>query len=94
MSICANCGEVLRCPSCGRTVAPEPPRSPAQPDAEALLRELVACKDLKERVKALGAETPEQGNLAEYAALHKEYLRRKPLAWAAARAFLRGGSGG
>lgn len=47
---------------------------------EAALRELVACKDLKEQV-----ENGLAGSSDELAELQAEYERRKPLAWASAR---------
>jgi len=56
------------------------------------LAELVACKDLKERIDAIVAA--EECNIAynqrflEWQELTREYSRRKPLAWSAARAAL------
>lgn len=49
----------------------------------AALTELVACKDLKDRVEVLNHDR-ERG--AEWKEAFNEYARRKPLAWAAARA--------
>ncbi len=56
--------------------------------AEVALRELVACKDLKERVAGGFA-----GSTDELAELQADYDRRKPLAWAFARGVLDGNPG-
>ena len=56
------------------------PVGPAEPTAlREALAELVACKDLKERIEANFGARPEQ---------KAEYARRQPLAWEAARAAL------
>lgn len=49
----------------------------------AALRELVECKDLKERLDGY-----EAGSTQEMAAIAEEYDRRKPAAWETARALL------
>lgn len=60
--------------------------------ARAVLAELVAVKDLKERTEALyfAGPTSEHGEGWKdvYEAQRKEYLRRQPAAWAEARAAL------
>lgn len=53
--------------------------------AMAALRELVACKDLKDAIAETNA-SPFEGVDPQF----HEYRRRKPLAWAAARAVLNG----
>jgi hypothetical protein len=57
--------------------------------ATAALVELVAVKDLKERAAAMDAQRPWP---IEVLAVWKDYERRKPLAWAAARAVTQGSS--
>lgn len=63
-------------------------------EAIAVLTELVACKDLKEQVDAFSMpsralSTDERvSELMRQANIAHEYERRKPLAWAAARAVL------
>jgi hypothetical protein len=52
------------------------------------LTELIACKDLKERVYRLAGMPAENGGSEAYTAALDEYQRRKPLAWDAARAAL------
>lgn len=54
------------------------------------LRELVACKDLNEEIMRLAGEPSGDGGLERYTAAQADYERRKPLAWAAARALLGG----
>lgn len=54
----------------------------------AALRELVACKDLHDRIEAGGSL--QDGTLAMDGL---DYRRRKPLAWAAARAILQSDEG-
>lgn len=49
---------------------------------ESALRELVACKDLKEAITS----DPSEERTPEFEAMVAEYNRRKPLAWKAARA--------
>lgn len=49
------------------------------------LRELVACKDLKDRIDAIDSTVIDAQSFSERIPLEEEYLRRKPLAWAAAR---------
>lgn len=49
---------------------------------EDALRELVACKDLKEAI----ASDPSEERTPEFDSMVAEYNRRKPLAWKAARA--------
>lgn len=51
--------------------------------AEEVIRELVACKELKARLEAWDA-----GSTDEMAWLAEEYNRRKPIAWERAREFL------
>jgi len=58
--------------------------------ARLALDELVACKDLKERAEDLleaagGSFATVEASMA-YCEVRNEYLRRKPAAWAAARA--------
>lgn len=62
----------------------------AQPSALAALTELVSVKDLKDRTEALSFAGPIAGEnwREEYDAGRKEYIRRQPLAWEAARAVL------
>ena len=55
-------------------------RAAAQPDVVEALRELVALKDMKDRLKRLH----EEGRGTDYT----DYYRLKPLAWAAARTAL------
>lgn len=57
------------------------------PERQALA-ELVALKDLKERMERLESESCAPDQWDEFFRLEDEYLRRKPLAWAAARAVL------
>ncbi len=52
----------------------------------AALAELVACKDLKDRLDA--AFKSAHASLAQIGSMEEEYRRRKPLAWAAARALV------
>jgi hypothetical protein len=56
----------------------------------AALRELVALKDLKDEELRMRQRRPvrDQNKLASCEAMRLEYLRRKPLAWSAARAAL------
>jgi hypothetical protein len=56
----------------------------------AALRELVALKDLKDEELRQRQRRPvhEPKKLAQCDAMQKEYRRRKPLAWAAARALI------
>lgn len=54
---------------------------------ERALAELVACKDLKDRM--LGVFTSEISH-DDCDAIEAEYRRRQPLAWEAARAAMRG----
>jgi len=60
------------------------------------LRELVACKDLKERIKEIVAAEDcnivENTRWSEWVSLNNEYNERKAAAWAAARASLAGQS--
>lgn len=57
------------------------------------LRELVACKDLKQRAEALHFAGPlselGEGWKAEYDRLRAEYIRRQPAAWEVARDLLK-----
>src|SRR5690348_3962151 len=53
----------------------------------AALRELVECKDLKDRLDGW-----EAGSTQEMGAMLEEYCNRKPKAWDAARAVLAGAS--
>jgi hypothetical protein len=53
----------------------------AAPELLAALRELVECKDMKDRLRSY-----EFGGTQEMAAFAEEYDRRKPAAWDAARA--------
>lgn len=70
--------------------------------SDALLRqalcELVACKDLKDAAEGLHFAGPlsplGEGWKAEYDRMRKDYLRRQPRAWDAARAAIRALSGG
>ena len=57
---------------------------------EAALMELVACKDLKERYEKLKLT----GTVGEVGDVFSEYNRRKPSAWAAARAAIAQREGG
>lgn len=62
------------------------------PQALEALRELVACKDLKDSAEAIHFAGPlgsaGDGWLIKYEAQRKEYIRRQPAAWAAAREVL------
>jgi len=78
----------------GGASAPRVPEAatPSQSErdaATAALVELVAVKDLKERAAAMDAQRPWP---VEVLAVWKDYERRKPLAWAAARAVTQGSS--
>lgn len=55
-------------------------------DMAEALRELVACKDLKERIIEMGC--PDTPDSPELSALNAEYKLRQPRAWAAARSVL------
>jgi uncharacterized protein involved in propanediol utilization len=59
---------------------------------EEALRELIACKDLKERLEAI--EPPKTSTVRNYHAeeLREEYERRKEPAWQAARRALASGT--
>lgn len=57
--------------------------------AESILRELVACKDLRERMTA-AVVNPATPDIALHRKLEAEYKRRKPLVWQAARAHVGG----
>lgn len=66
-------------------------------DAKVALRELVECKDLRDRIDTMATNNPQ--DWPEYDRLADEYARRKPLAWVAARRALAtppadGGAGG
>ncbi len=65
------------------------PNNAGRPAAVEALRELVACKDLKDSISKFPSRwpfpTPES---AEQEAIRQEYAHRQPLAWAAARAAL------
>lgn len=65
--------------------------TPQAPDVRAALQELVALKDLKDRLE--GPLLNARGNERQWCEVSDEYERRKPLAWAAARAALAADSG-
>lgn len=60
----------------------------------AALRELVACKDLKQQItsydRSSWCDNSTIANADEYRTACADYERRKPLAWAAARALCDG----
>lgn len=58
-----------------------------EPAVAEALRELVELKDLKDRLEFIDIHRSTD-NYREYGRLKAEYERRKPLAWAAARAAL------
>jgi hypothetical protein len=49
------------------------------------LRELVACKDLKTRIRDCNIAAVDDEGYALVEVMEREYERRKPLAWDAAR---------
>ncbi len=55
------------------------------PTARSVVAELVACKELKERMEALGSSRSDR---ATFEQLSAEYEPRKGRAWASARAWL------
>lgn len=73
---------------------PKEPASPTaeQPNAESILRELVACKDVRKRMEE-AVTKPKVPDWYLHQKLWGEYRRRMPLAWAAARAWLEGRNG-
>lgn len=79
-----------------RKRAASPLLLPAEPAERVALAELVALKDLNERIKTLanagyeGTLTGGEPSWPEHDSLLDEYMRRKPIAWAAARAALAG----
>lgn len=77
MTVECKCKEIL---NQGIDAASEPG------GAEELLRELVACKDLKERIAVMHG-----GMIPGWQKFQEEYERRQPLAWVAARAYLGAG---
>jgi hypothetical protein len=66
------------------------PADPKALTAEQVLAELVACKDLKDKAEAYALSWNMTGcdgrRMPFYEDSMREYLRRKPLAWEAARA--------
>lgn len=54
----------------------------------AALEELVACKDLADKFDSLAQDFYNFATAAVVDEIHAEYLRRKPVAWAAARSAL------
>jgi hypothetical protein len=55
---------------------------------QAAIEELVACKDLHDRMEGGPKVDGHHPDLGEWKAIKEEYCRRKPLAWAAARALV------
>ena len=79
----------------GPPAVDDPHQAPPQPlifwpvlehPAVTIVRELVALRDMKDRMQSLRISA------VELEALVEEYARRKPAAWAAARALVGGGS--